>query len=114
MNQKEANSKMCFIDLEINWLSKLLFAFMVFLSTGLTVFNGRSGIKILYFCRCVLLLSSIIPISLRANLDQAKIYYTYLINHDEDIKGSIVRNSVICEDLGRLSYLITDKTGTLT
>lgn len=44
MNQKEVNPKICLIDLEINWLSKLLFLFMVVLSTGLTVFNGHSGI----------------------------------------------------------------------
>lgn len=87
---------------------------MIALSIALTVFNGHSGGQFIYFCRCVLLLSSIIPIGLRVNLDQAKMYYSYLINTDEDIKGSVTRNSNICEDLGRLSYLITDKTGTLT
>jgi phospholipid-translocating ATPase len=87
---------------------------MIALSIVLTVFNEGSDSQFIYFCKCVLLLSSIIPIGLRVNLDQAKIYYSYLINTDEDIKGSITRNLNICEDLGRLSYLITDKTGTLT
>ena len=68
----------------------------------------------MFFLRVVLLLSSIIPISLRVNLDLAKLYYSFCINTDEEIGGSVARNSNIPEDLGRLSYLITDKTGTLT
>jgi phospholipid-translocating ATPase len=60
------------------------------------------------------LLSSIIPISLRVNLDLANNNYSYGIKTDEEIQGSMARNSNIPEDLGRLSYLITDKTGTLT
>ena len=68
----------------------------------------------MFFLRCVLLLSSIIPISLRVNLDLAKLYYAFSINTDEEIHGTLARNSNIPEDLGRLSFLITDKTGTLT
>jgi P-type E1-E2 ATPase len=63
---------------------------------------------------CLSVLSSIIPISLRVNLDLAKMYYSFSINSDEEILGSVARNSNIPEDLGRLSYLICDKTGTLT
>jgi phospholipid-translocating ATPase len=64
--------------------------------------------------RNILLLSSIIPISLRVNLDIAKIFYCYLIYNDKEIKGTIPRNSTIPEDLGRIQYILTDKTGTLT
>ena len=62
----------------------------------------------------MLLLSSIIPISLRVNLDLAKIWYSWLIGFDKDIAGSIARNSTIPEELGRIQCLLTDKTGTLT
>ncbi len=51
---------------------------------------------------------------MRINLDLAKIYYSYLIQNDKFIPGCIVRNSTIPEELGRIQFLLTDKTGTLT
>ena len=114
MNQKKIRSKMCLLDMEVNFLSKLLFGLMVMLSAIITMLNGFTGQFEMLFFRCILLLSSIIPISLRVNLDLAKMYYSYSINSDEEILGSVARNSNIPEDLGRLSYLICDKTGTLT
>ena len=105
---------MCLLDIEVNRLSKVLFLLMMVLSAALSMLNGLHGDYMMFFFRCILLLSSIIPISLRVNLDLAKLYYSYMINTDTKIEGSIARNSNIPEDLGRLSYLITDKTGTLT
>ena len=105
---------MCLLDIEVNRLSKVLFSLMIMLSASISILNGWHGDYGMFFLRMVLLLSSIIPISLRVNLDLAKLYYSYSINSDEEIEGSMARNSNIPEDLGRLSYLITDKTGTLT
>jgi len=48
----------------------------------------------------VLLLSSIIPISLRVNLDMGKIWYSYGIGTDKSIPETIPRNSTIPEELG--------------
>ena len=62
----------------------------------------------------MLLLCSIIPISLRVNLDLAKLWYAFCISSDEEISGAIARNSNIPEELGRIQFLISDKTGTLT
>ncbi|CAI9565213.1 unnamed protein product [Staurois parvus] len=43
-----------------------------------------------------------------------KIVYSWMIRRDPKIPGTVVRSSTIPEQLGRISYLLTDKTGTLT
>jgi phospholipid-translocating ATPase len=53
-------------------------------------------------------------ISLRVNLDLSKMTYAYQIERDKDVTGTIVRTSTIPEELGRIEYLFTDKTGTIT
>ena len=50
----------------------------------------------------MLLLSSIIPISLRVNLDLAKLWYSWCITSDTGIPGAVARNSNIPEELGRI------------
>jgi magnesium-transporting ATPase (P-type) len=50
--------------------------------------------------------------SLRVNLDMGKAAYGWMIMKDENIPGTVVRTSTIPEELGRLVYLLTDKTGT--
>eukprot|EP00347_Sterkiella_histriomuscorum_P020592 403337222 len=87
---------------------------LLILSLSIVVLNGFHGDWLMFYFRIVLLLSSIIPISLRVNLDLAKMWYSYCINQDDQIPGTVARNSTIPEELGRIQFLITDKTGTLT
>ena len=76
--------------------------------------KGFNGPWYRYMFRFVLLFSYIIPISLRVNLDMGKAFYAWCIQRDKEIAGTVVRTTTIPEELGRISYLLSDKTGTLT
>ena len=114
MNSKPALTKVGKLDLEINQMSKFLFMFMIALSFGIVALSEFKGNWLINFFRFILLLSAIIPISLRVNLDLGKVFYCWGIYTDDQIPGTIPRNSTIPEELGRVQFLLTDKTGTLT
>lgn len=114
LNTRDAKDKMGRTDGELNYLSKVLFGFMCILAILIVVAGGFGEYWLLDIFRQILLLSSIIPISLRVNLDLAKTIFSYKINHDTEIEGTIARNSQIPEELGRVHYILSDKTGTLT
>mmetsp|Transcript_5797 Transcript_5797/g.5007 ORF Transcript_5797/g.5007 Transcript_5797/m.5007 type:complete len:131 (+) Transcript_5797:1011-1403(+) len=114
MNSKKPRSKVGELDMELNELSKQLFVFMMGVSAIILFLRGFTEDWIIIYFKYVLLVSSIIPISLRVNLDFAKACFSYKINTDKEIEGSIARNSTIPEELGRVECFLTDKTGTLT
>lgn len=114
LNTSKARAKTGRLEIEINNLSKILCACVFLLSFGLVAIKGFGEHWYINVMRFLILFSTIIPVSLRVNLDMAKSVYAYQIEHDKKIPDTIVRTSTIPEDLGRIEYLLTDKTGTLT
>ncbi|KAJ3089562.1 putative aminophospholipid-translocase [Quaeritorhiza haematococci] len=114
MNTNFPSTKVGLLDLEINRLSKILAIVTFALSFTMVALDGLKGLWYIYVFRFLILFSSIIPISLRVNLDMGKTVYSLQIMRDEKIPGTIVRTSTIPEELGRIEYLLSDKTGTLT
>ena len=105
MNTSHPQTKVGLLDLEINRLSKILCAVTLTLSVLLVALNGFRGKWYIYVMRFLILFSSIIPISLRVNLDMGKTVYARQIMGDRDIPHTIVRTSTLPEELGRIEYL---------
>lgn len=118
LSTSPSRSKTGLLELEINALTKWLCVFTLSLSFILVALAGFREIegRVWYvnMMRFLILFSTIVPVGLRVNLDMGKSVYAWFIEHDESIKGTVVRTSTIPEDLGRIEYLLSDKTGTLT
>uniref|UniRef100_A0A8C5HQK3 Phospholipid-transporting ATPase n=1 Tax=Gouania willdenowi TaxID=441366 RepID=A0A8C5HQK3_GOUWI len=114
MNTSNPRHKVGLFDLEVNCLTKILFGALVVVSLVMVALQHFAGRWYLQIFRFVLLFSHIVPISLRVNLDMGKMVFSWMIKKDPKIPGTVVRTSTIPEQLGRISYLLTDKTGTLT
>lgn len=114
MSAEDIEPKRSLLVDELNDLSKLLFFIMLILSVTIVALKGNQTNLFLQVFRYVLLLSTIIPISVKVNHDLSRLYYSSRINNDPDMPGCQARNSSVCEDLGRIKYILSDKTGTLT
>uniref|UniRef100_A0A667Y7B0 Phospholipid-transporting ATPase n=1 Tax=Myripristis murdjan TaxID=586833 RepID=A0A667Y7B0_9TELE len=114
MNTSNPKHKVGLFDLEVNCLTKILFGALVVVSLVMVALQHFAGRWYLQIFRFLLLFSNIVPISLRVNLDMGKMVFSWMIRKDSKIPGTVVRASTIPEQLGRISYLLTDKTGTLT
>ena len=91
MNTSQPRTKVGLLDLEINNMSKILFAVTLGMSILMVALNGFPSQWYIAVFRFLILFSSIIPISLRVNLDMGKTVYSWMIKHDDDIPNTVVQ-----------------------
>ena len=138
MNSQKARIKISNLERKLNVLIIILFfvqIFICFLLSMITLIydkvqsNGdQSGYlgsnyktyQNLNFFSYFLLLSTLIPISLIVTLEVIKTVQCYFISQDAEMyeveadKGAKVSTTTINEELGQVTYVFSDKTGTLT
>jgi phospholipid-translocating ATPase len=118
LSTSASRSKTGLLEYEINSLTKILCLLTLALSIILVALEGfgntEGNVWYVKIMRFLVLFSTIVPISLRVNLDLGKSVYSWFIQRDPGMPGAVVRTSTIPEDLGRIEYLLSDKTGTLT
>ncbi|CAD27116.1 PHOSPHOLIPID-TRANSPORTING ATPASE IIA [Encephalitozoon cuniculi GB-M1] len=114
LNTSRPRNKIGKIELELNGYMKVLGAGCMVLAGIFTYMRGVGSRPDIIFIRFLVLFSSVIPISLRITVDWARYCYGKYISEDERIEGAMMRSNNLPEELGRVSYFLTDKTGTLT
>ncbi|ORD98909.1 P-Type ATPase, partial [Hepatospora eriocheir] len=112
MNTYKPRNKVGIFDKEVDLFSIILIVISALSTLTFVIMRGSHypSFDILIFTlRFLVLFSYIIPIALKVMINISRLYYSY---HKPNGVG--IRSSSIQEELARITYFLTDKTGTLT
>lgn len=117
MNTLQPRNKTGIIDHELNRFITI----MAFISCACSIiftyeklgvqFNHITSVVMFRF---VVIFSYVIPISLKFMMTTARICFVYLLSKDPKLNTVKVLTNTLQEELARISFFLTDKTGTLT
>lgn len=136
-NSTESPHKRSNVERTTNWMILAVFAMQLLLCAGAAVANtiytkqledawylqlegSAAANGALSFITFIILLNNLIPISLYITMEIVKFGQAYFINHDLRMyheasdTAAQARTSNLNEELGQISYIFSDKTGTLT
>ncbi|KAJ3170240.1 hypothetical protein HDU88_008867 [Geranomyces variabilis] len=83
-------------------------------------FETPSYTAFVTFFLCMIIFQAIIPIALVISVELAKLFQSAMIHFDEDMydpeseRHATPQAWNLCDDLGQIEYIFSDKTGTLT
>ena len=110
--------KITSLDIQINRFAIFLFVMMVIISVTNSSIQGNIRFSFATFLiqafRFIILLSFLIPISLRMFITVGRFGYGRQISNDDEIEGTLCKNEGIVEELGKIEIVLSDKTGTIT
>lgn len=117
-SKNEKIQKMTDLDGKVNIFSIILFCMMMILSIVDAILQGTLNFGLESFLiattRFIILLSFLIPISLKLFLMIGRFGYSSQISNDKEIQGTVCKNETIVDELGKIQIILSDKTGTIT
>jgi len=105
------------VDLLFNFVEKKYFRSLWYLyPDGFVHPEGSLPDLLAYWVTFFVLFSNLMPVSLYATMEVCNKAYAYFIANDKVMGegGAVARATNLCHELGQVSYIFSDKTGTLT